>query len=53
MVVIFAELLRHPDGTEERIGKEPPPLCELCPVRAGRAPVRHIEVIHTVPDVDG
>jgi len=52
-VVRFTEVILHPDGTEERLGKEPPALCEECPTLTGRAPMRRIEVRHRVRDLDG
>jgi hypothetical protein len=39
------EVILHPDGTEERLGEGPPPLCDLCPYREGGGPIRHIEVV--------
>jgi hypothetical protein len=42
----FTEVIRHPDGREERIGDPPPPLCASCPERLSPTPrVRHIEVV--------
>jgi hypothetical protein len=40
------ELILHPDGTQERIGSPPPPLCASCPEQSNSRPgVRHIEVV--------
>lgn len=39
------EVLCYPDGTEERQGEEPPPLCLACPYREGGGPLRVIEVM--------
>jgi hypothetical protein len=39
------EVIRYPDGTEDRLGKEPPPLCEQCLYREGGGPIRHVEVV--------
>ena len=35
----------YPDGTEERLGEGPPPLCDHCPYREGGGPIRHVEII--------
>jgi hypothetical protein len=39
------EVIRYPDGTEDRLGAGPPPLCERCPYREVGGPIRHIEVV--------
>jgi len=43
----FVEVVRLPDGSEERVGREPPPLCSTCPYREGteRGQIRVIEVV--------
>jgi hypothetical protein len=44
--VVTAELVLHPDGTEERIGAPPPDLCTSCPERTSPTPrVGHVEVV--------
>jgi len=45
MKVIFVEVVHHTDGSEETIGGPFPDLCERCPVREGRGPRRHVEVV--------
>jgi len=42
---VTTEVIVHPDGTEERLGEGPPPLCDLCPYREGGGPIRHIEIV--------
>jgi len=44
MRLTTTEVNLYPDGTEERLGEGPPPLCEHCPYREG-GPIRHIEII--------
>jgi hypothetical protein len=42
----FVEIIHYPDGSEERLGKGPPPLCASCPERSNPTPrVRHVEVV--------
>ena len=41
----FVEVIRFPDGSDKRLGEEPPPLCEQCPYREGGGPIRHVEVV--------
>ena len=43
--LVTTEVILYSDGTEERIGDGPPPLCELCPYREGGGPIRHVEVL--------
>jgi hypothetical protein len=42
----FVEVAHYPDGSEERLGREPPPLCRMCPYRDGRerGQIRVVEV---------
>ena len=40
----FVEVIHYPDGSEERGGCEPPPLCQRCPDREGEGS-RRIRVI--------
>ncbi len=40
----YVEVIHHPDGSEERVGSEPPPLCQRCPDREGEGS-RRIRVI--------
>jgi hypothetical protein len=42
----FVEIIHYPDGTEDRVGREPPPLCARCPSRDGGEPrrIRIVEV---------
>jgi hypothetical protein len=45
---IFVEVIHYPDGTEERLGEGPPPLCESCSYREGGGPggrIRMVEVM--------
>jgi hypothetical protein len=44
----FLEVIHYPDGTEERVGCELPPLCPACPYREGSGPIRIVEVVRTV-----
>jgi hypothetical protein len=39
------EVIRYSDGTEERVGEEPPPKCASCPYRERRGPICHVEVM--------
>jgi hypothetical protein len=41
----FVEVIHNSDESEERLGCEPPPLCESCPYREGGGPIRHLEVV--------
>ncbi len=42
----YAEVIHYPDGAEEQVGREPPPLCPQCPYASDpNAPTRHIEVV--------
>ncbi len=41
----YVEVNRYPDGTEERAGEEPPPLCPTCPYRDDSELIRIIEVV--------
>lgn len=41
----FGEVIHYSDGSEERLGKPPPPLCEPCPHREGGDPIRYVEVV--------
>jgi hypothetical protein len=43
----FVEVIHYPDGSEDRIGCEPPPLCARCPYRDGGGPER-IRVVRVV-----
>ena len=44
--VFTTELVIHPDGSEERIGNPPPPLCERCPERSNpEPPVRCVTIV--------
>ena len=43
----FVEVIHYPDGTEARVGSEPPPLCQRCPERDGEGS-RRIRVIEVV-----
>ena len=45
MLVVTTEAILHPDGTKERLGEGPPPLCGTCPYLEGGGPIRHIEVV--------
>jgi hypothetical protein len=45
MRLTTTELIRYPDGTEERVGEEPPPKCASCPYREGGGLIRHVEVV--------
>ena len=40
------EVIHYPEGTEERLGCEPPPLCQPCPDRdsEGSRQIRVVEV---------
>ena len=40
-----AELIRYPDGTEERLGEDSHPKCEVCPYREVAGPRRHVEIV--------
>jgi hypothetical protein len=46
--IVYAEVIRYPDGTEERIGEEPPPLCAECSYREGGGPGGRIRAITVV-----
>jgi hypothetical protein len=41
----FVEIIHYPDGSEERLGDEPSPLCQRCPYCEGGGPIRHVEVV--------
>jgi hypothetical protein len=41
----FVEVVRLPDGSEERVGRKPPPLCPACPYREGGGPIRIVEIV--------
>jgi hypothetical protein len=43
----FVEVIRYPDGMEDRLGEGPPSLCEQCLYREGGGPIRHVEVVKT------
>ena len=43
--IVTTEVIRYPDGSEERVGEEPPELCSECPHREGGGPIRQIEVV--------
>ena len=43
----FVEVIYYPDGTEDRLGSEPPPLCARCPYCYSGGPVR-IRVVEVV-----
>jgi len=42
----FVEIIHYPDGSEDRVGREPPPLCQQCPDRddEGLRRIRVVEV---------
>ena len=42
----FVEVVHYPDGTEERVDSQPPPLCQRCPDREGEesSRIRVVEV---------
>jgi hypothetical protein len=45
-MVTTSEVRLMPDGSEERIGTEPRPLCGGCPEKESSRPrVRHVEVV--------
>ncbi len=51
--VSTVEVVRHPDGTEERLGEPPPALCASCPERSNPKPrIRHIKVVRAYPRPD-
>jgi hypothetical protein len=42
---VATELILHPDGTQERVGTPPPPLCASCPEHnATKRRIRHVEI---------
>jgi hypothetical protein len=43
----FVEVIHYPDGSEERVGREPSPLCTRCPYRdlREREQIRVVEVV--------
>jgi len=45
MKVIFVVVDHHADGSAVTIGGPFTDLCERCPVREGRGPRRHVEVV--------
>jgi hypothetical protein len=45
MKLMTVEVVRHADGSEERIGGPFPDLCERCPVREGRGLWRHVAIV--------
>ena len=53
-IIVNTELVLHPDGTEEAVGEEPPPLCASCPNReTGRLRVRWVQVVRDLRNRDG
>jgi hypothetical protein len=49
----YVEVIHYPDGSEERMGSEPPSLCQTCPDRLGEGSrrIRVVEV-HRRLDAD-
>ena len=51
----LVEVVSYPDGTEERVDTQPPPLCQTCPDRDGERSrrIRVIEVHRSLyPNLD-
>jgi hypothetical protein len=44
MRLTTTEISLYPDGTDERLGEGPPPLCGTCPYREGGGPIRHLVI---------
>ena len=53
-ITVNTELVLHPDGNEEAVGEEPPPLCASCPEReSGRLRVRWVQVVRDLRNRHG
>ena len=46
--LVYAEVIRYLDGTQERVSEESPPLCAECSYREGGGPGGRIRAIKIV-----